>query len=198
MHDDLWSELEEDELEQADGESEVGPVGSVLEDLETVAIELNIAVEVHVVEGLHWDLGLSAVLELVGLLLEGEVVLDWATWKSDLLVLARAHARHDEPERDEDWDGGEEGKEDGSLQASADLPRHVGGRNEQQRKESDIGERVAAWSIGWERRVGDGWELVEQSVYISWLVLSAKLGARGVEKCPYVGSLDTAINFLKC
>ena len=30
VHDDLWSELEEDELEQADGESEVGPVGSVL------------------------------------------------------------------------------------------------------------------------------------------------------------------------
>ena len=164
MHDDLWSELEEDELEQADSEAEVGPVGSVFEDLETVAVELNIAVKVHVVEGLHWDLALAAVLELVGLVLEGEVVLNWASWESGLLVLAWAHARHDKPERDEYWDGGEEGEEDGGLQASADLPCRVGWDDEEGGEEYDIGKRVAAWSIGWERRVGNGRVLGEQSV----------------------------------
>lgn len=182
VHDDLRCELEEDEFEQADGKSEVGPVGSVLEDLETVAVELNIAIEVHVVEGLHWDLAPSAVLELVGLVLEGEVVLDWAAWQFDLLVLARAHARHDEPERDENWDGGEEGEEDGSLQASADLPCHVRWGDEEQGEEDDIGERVAARTIGWERRIGDGWELIEQSVYGSWCCRPnwARSGSRGV------------------
>ena len=130
MHDNLWCELEEDELEQAQGESEAGPVGSVLEDLEAVAIELNVAVKVHVVESLHWDLGLSAVLETVGLILEGEVMLNWATWGSRLLVLARAEAGHDSPKANENWNGCEQGKEDHGLQASTDLPCRVCWHNE--------------------------------------------------------------------
>lgn len=156
VHDDLWSKLEQDKLEQADGESEVDPVGSVLENLETVAVELNIAVKVHVVEGLHWDLVPSAVLEFVGLVFESEVVLDWASWKSDLLVLARAHARHDVPEDDEDREGSEDSEEDGGLQASTDLPCRVGWDEEENGAENDIGERVAAWAISWKRSVGDG------------------------------------------
>lgn len=170
VHDNLWSKLEEDELEQADGEPEADPVGSVLENLEAVAVELNIAIEVHVVKGLHWDLALSTVLELVGLVLKGEVVLDWASWKLDLLVLARAHARHDSPERDEDWDRGEEGEEDGGLQASADLPCRVCWHKKQQEEEDDIGERVAARTVGWERSVWDGWELGEQLVWLPLVV----------------------------
>lgn len=156
MHNDLWSKLEQDKLEQADGESEVDPVGSVLENLETVAVKLNIAVKVHVVEGLHWDLVPSAVLEFVGLVFESEVMLDWASWKSDLLVLARAHARHDVPEDDEDREGSEDSEEDGGLQASTDLPCRVTWDEEENGAENDIGERVAAWAIRWKRSVGNG------------------------------------------
>lgn len=79
MHNDFRCELEENELEQADGEGEACPVGTVFEDLEAVAIELDIALKVHVVESLHWDLGPPTVLELIGVILEGEVVLDWVT-----------------------------------------------------------------------------------------------------------------------
>lgn len=138
MHDHLWRELEEDELEQAQGESKAGPVGSVLENLETVAIELDLALEVHVVESLHWDLAPSTVLQLVGLALKSEVVLDWASWELGLLILARAHAGHDKPEGDEDWDGGEDGKEDGGFQTTADLPCSVCWDEKQQRQKDDV------------------------------------------------------------
>lgn len=83
----------------------------VLHDLEAVTVEVDVAVKVHLVEGLHGDLVLAMVLGLVGGLLEGEVVLDGAAGISSLLVLARADGRHDQPEAGQQGDCGEEGKE---------------------------------------------------------------------------------------
>lgn len=92
MHDNLWCEVEEDVLEEANGESEAGPVCAVLKDIQAVTIEFNVAVKVHVVEALHWDSGLAMVLQPIGLVLKGEVVLDWAARQPDFLVAARAEA----------------------------------------------------------------------------------------------------------
>jgi hypothetical protein len=132
VHNDFRCELEEDELEQADGESKAGPVGTVLEDLEAVAVELNIALKVHVVEGLDWDLGPSAVLELIGIVLEGEVVLDRATRKSHFLILAGAESRVKVPERNQERDRGEETEKNRRLQTATDFPGRVCRHNEQQ------------------------------------------------------------------
>lgn len=132
MHNDFRGELEENELEQADGESEAGPVGTVLEDLEAVAIKLDIALKVHVVESLNWDLGPSTVLELIGVILEGEVVLDWATRKFHFLILARAESRVEVPEGNQERDRGEEAEKNRRLQTAADFPGRVCWNNEQQ------------------------------------------------------------------
>lgn len=98
MHDDFRCELEENVLEQASSESEACPVGAVFKNLQTVSVELNITLKVHVVEGLQWDLRLSMVLQLIGVVLESEVVLDWASWQFNLLISARAQARGKIPE----------------------------------------------------------------------------------------------------
>lgn len=132
MHNDLRGELEENELKQADSEGEAGPVGTVLEDLEAVAIELDIALEVHVVESLNWDLGPPTVLELIGVVLEGEVVLDWTTRESHFLILARAKGRVEVPEGNQERDRGEEAEENRRLQTATDFPGRVCWHNEQQ------------------------------------------------------------------
>lgn len=91
MHDDLGGKGEENELEQAQGEPEACPVMSVLQHLQGVTIEVNITIKVHVVEGLHGNLAVPSVLDLILFFLECEVVLDRATWQSNFVVLARTH-----------------------------------------------------------------------------------------------------------
>ncbi len=62
---------------------------SVFHNLEAVPIEVNVAIKVHVMESLHWNLVASSVLELVGLILEGKIVFDRAGRESGFFILAR-------------------------------------------------------------------------------------------------------------
>lgn len=122
VHENLGDHAGKEELDQAIGEMEAGPVVAVLHDVESVAVEVNLLVEVHLVEGLHGNLVLAAVLELVLGVLEGEVVLHRATGESGFLILARGEHGMGHPEGGKQGKSGEEGKEEGGLQATADLP----------------------------------------------------------------------------
>jgi hypothetical protein len=156
VHNKLGCEAEEDVLEEANGKLEAGPIVSVLKHLETVAIEVGIAVKVHGVEGFHGDLAPPAVLNLIGIVLEGQVVLDGAAWELDLLVLAGDEGRRDIPEGDQDGDGGEEGKEDCGLQAAPDFPGQVEGDDEEDGEEEGVGKPVTARAVGGEGSILDG------------------------------------------
>ena len=122
MHNHLRCETEEHEFEEADSKSEACPIMSVLEHLKTVAIEVYFTIEVHVVECLHGDLVPPTILEFIRLSLEGKVVLDWATRKLHLFVLARSKRRDESPEGEQDRDGGEEAEKDCGLQTTPNLP----------------------------------------------------------------------------
>jgi hypothetical protein len=156
VHDNLRCEAEEDELEEADSEPEARPVMSVLQHLEAVTVEVDIALKVHVVEGLHGDLVPSTVLELIRMVLEGQVVLDWAARELDFFVLAGDEGRRDTPEGDEDRDGGEEAEEDCGLQATTDLPRQVEGDNEEEKEEELVGKAVTTGAVRREGSIFDG------------------------------------------
>jgi hypothetical protein len=95
---------------------------SVFHYLQTIPVEVNLAIKVHIVECLHGDLVGSSVLELVGLILERKVVFNRAAWNSGLFVLAGTEGRREVPETNQDRDRREETKEDTGLQPSADLP----------------------------------------------------------------------------
>ncbi len=62
---------------------------SVFHNLEAVPIEINVAIKVHVMESLHWNLVASSIFEFVGLMLEGKVVFDRAAWNSGFFILSR-------------------------------------------------------------------------------------------------------------
>lgn len=97
VHDDLRKHSQEEVLDQANGEAEASPVMAVLHDLEAVAVEVDFAVKVHLMEGLHGDLVLAMVLGLVLGLLEGEVVLDRLARVASLFILAGADGGNNEP-----------------------------------------------------------------------------------------------------
>ena len=122
MHNDFWCELEENKSKQAQSKPEARPIMSILQDLQSVAIEFDISVEVHVVEGLHGDLVSSPILEPIGLILEGKVVLDRASRVSGLLVYARTECRDHSPEGQQDGDCCAEAKEYCRLHPTTYVP----------------------------------------------------------------------------
>jgi hypothetical protein len=95
---------------------------SVFHYFQAIPIEVNLAIKVHVVECLHWDLVPSTVLEFVGLILECKIVFDRAAWNSGLFILAGTEGRCEIPKPDQDRNGREDTEEDTGLQSAADFP----------------------------------------------------------------------------
>lgn len=159
MHNNFWYEAEEDVFEQALGKPEACPIMPVLQGFQTIAIDLDLAIKVHIVEGHHWDLVSPAVLGLIGLILEGKVVLDGTSGKSGLFVFARSEHGVQSPKCDQDREGGEETKEDGGLESTADLPRKIERDETEKGEKEDVGESFSSGGICWKGGIFDGREL---------------------------------------
>jgi hypothetical protein len=156
VHDNLGNHAKEEELDESNGETEAGPVMTVLHGLEAVTLEVDIAVKVHLVEGLHGDLVVATVLDTVGLLLEVEVELDTTVRKADLVVLARADGRDNKPPNGEHRKIDDEGEEDGGLEATTKLPAEPPRDQSQEGDENIVVEGIGTRPIGGKGSVLDG------------------------------------------
>jgi len=159
VHDDLGHHTSKEEPEERQSEAEVGPVVAVLHNLESVAIEVDVTVEVLLVESLHGDLAAAVVLCAIGLLVELEVVLNGGTGVASLLVLAGSVAGSNGPEGHQDGDGSQETKEDPGLEATTELVGDVGGDTAEESEQDIVVERLATSCVGGERGVLDCWVL---------------------------------------
>lgn len=159
VHDNLRHHTSKEEPEERQSETEVGPIVTVLHDLKGVAVEVDIAVEVLLVESLHGDLRTAVVLGAVGLLVELEVVLNGGTRVASLLVLAGSVAGSNGPEGHQDGNGSQETKEDPGLEATTDLVGHVGGDTAEETEQDIVVERLATSCVGGEGSVLDCWVL---------------------------------------
>lgn len=155
MDDNLRHHAGQEKLEQAVCELEAGPVVAELHDLQAVTLERNLSSEILLMESLHGDLDLALVLDLVLLLVELEVLLNWLPGELALFILARRELGHDSPETDEDGDSCQEEEEQVCLQATANLPLQVEGNTEEETKESRIGEGLGSWALSRERGIFD-------------------------------------------
>lgn len=162
MHDNLRNEAEEDEVEQAQSKSEASPIMSVLQNLQAVAIELDLAIKVHIVEGFHGDLVPPAIFNPIGVVLEGKVVLDRASRKSGLFVLAGSEHRMELPESHEDRNRGEKTEEYGGLQSTAYFPSQVEWDEAEDGEEEDVGESFRSGGICWNWGILDCWVLQDR------------------------------------
>lgn len=159
VHDNLRHHASKEEPEERQSEAEVGPVVTVLHDLESVAVEVDIAVKVLLVEGLHGNLAAAVVLGAVGLLVELEVVLNGGARVASLLVLAGSVAGGNGPEDHQDGDGSQDTKEDPGLETTSDLVGHVAGNTAEESEEDIVVERFAASCVGGEGSILDSWVL---------------------------------------
>lgn len=87
----LGDETEQEVLEETTSELEVGPIVTVLEALQSITLEVNLAVEVLLVKDHHGDFALAAVRSTIVLTVEVQVVLNGAAAVLGLLGLARGN-----------------------------------------------------------------------------------------------------------
>lgn len=115
VHDNLRDHAKDEVLAKAEGETEAGPVMSILQNFESITVELNISIEVHFVESFNGDFVLSMVFGLISRLFESKVVLDRSARVFSLLVLSGTNGRDGQPERAQDGNEENEAKEDCRL-----------------------------------------------------------------------------------
>lgn len=89
MHNDLRNHAREEIPEQTECELPVGPVVSVLHDLQSITLEIDLTVKVHLMKGLHGDLAFAIVPCPVFRVMELQVMLNTSTRVTSFLVLSR-------------------------------------------------------------------------------------------------------------
>lgn len=104
---------------------------TVLHHLEAVALEVDVAIKVHLMERLERDLVGATVLGTVRLLLEVKVELNWATGVLGFLIASWTDGGNYDPPGSQEREIDNDGKEDKSLEATANLPLDVVGQAEQ-------------------------------------------------------------------
>lgn len=155
---DVASEGAKQEFHERPGKLEVSPVVAVLEHIQDVAVDVNLAVDVHLGEVLERDLGATVVLALKLIGLEGEVGFDGAVGELGLVVNARAEARSPGPDDDQDREEEQDAEESHGLPAATDLPSQEHGDGEQAEQEVVV-EALIARALSGKRSIVDGREL---------------------------------------
>jgi hypothetical protein len=197
VHDHLGDETKEEVLDQAKGEARLGPVVAPFEDLQHVAIELNLAVEVLFLEGLNGNLLLAVVCVAVLGLGELQVVLDGLAGQLSLLVLAGSELGGEPPEWAENGKGQNQSEEDPGLEAHAPAVGDVGGDTDEQGDEGGVAERLATGAFCREGGIGNGRVLLGARCQFAGFpsrVSMARGGVRGVNLvATYRSRLHTTI-----
>lgn len=156
----------EELLDVSDREPEARPIVPVFHDLQHIAIDRDVAIEVHLVESLHGDGGPAMVLLLVLLLLESEVMLDGLARELGLLASAGRILGGDNEEGSEDRQVEDQGEEDEGLESAAELVGGVARDQEERSNESWVRERVVTISFSGERGIGDRGKLLEHELVL--------------------------------
>lgn len=182
MHDHLRNETEEEMLEETHGETEIGPVVTELEGFQGVTLEFHLTVEVLFIENLHGNLALATIGSAIMLAVEAEVVLDGATGILGLFVLAGRDGRSYRPKGHENGDSGEDSKEDGGVETTANLASEVPWDQQQEGEQQSVGEAIAAGGIGRYRGIFNGRVLGNRETIDSQCLISTALRSHWNEK----------------
>lgn len=196
MNNHLGDEAKKEVLDQSKGEAGLGPVMAPFENLQHIAVEVDLAVKVLLLESLNGNELLAVVSIAVFGLVEFEVVLDGFARKLRLLVLAGGKLGREPPEGSEDGEQQEEGEKHPRLDAHAPAPGNVCGHADEQRDEGHIVKRLAARALCWEGSIGNGWILcITQYQQVGPSCPRSMAGGAGVQSrhATYRSRLDAAV-----
>lgn len=141
------NETKQEVLVKTHGEAEVGPVMTELKTLESITLEVHLAIKVLLVENLHGNFALASVGSTVMLAVELEVVLHRTTGVPGLFILAGGDGRSHGPEGHQNGDSGKDGEEDGGVETPAHLAGSIPRDQHEQGKEQNVGEAIAAGGV---------------------------------------------------
>jgi len=161
VEDNIHEEGEDDELEKLRSEGEVGPIVTVLKNLEKVTIEVNQTIQVHLSESNQGNLVSSAPFSLILLALEGDVVLNRTTGQLDLAVGAGTEGGGISPEGDQEGENQNDSKEDESLLSSAKQVGQKTRDTDQDGTKDNVREALISGAISREGGIVDSWGLYE-------------------------------------
>jgi hypothetical protein len=156
VHDDLRDHTKKKVFKERGGESKVGPVVSVLKNVQSIALEVNLAIKVKLVEGLHGDLVVSLVLGSEISVLELEVVLNAKVRELGLVADTGRIGRSNGPESKKDGEEPKKNKENVGVKATTDLVLAVIRNEEEERQEQGVGEMTGRWTVNNQSTIFDG------------------------------------------
>lgn len=160
VQDDFGDHAKQEETEQRQRESEVGPVVLVFDDVEGVALERHLTVKVQFLERFNGDLGTLTVVQGFVLSLqfggvEFQVVQDGAVGVLGLFVETGRVQRHDRPERHQDGDHQHHGEENPRLETTAKLAGDQVRDTGDETNHGQVGEVLQPGPVGGQRGVVD-------------------------------------------
>lgn len=161
VEDNIHEEGEDDELEQLRGEGEVGPIVTVLKNLEKVTVEVNQTIQVHLSKSNQGNLVSSAPFSLVLLALEGDVMLNRTTGQLDLAVGAGTEGGGICPEGDQEGENQNDSKEDECLLSSAKQVGQKTRDTDQDGTKDNVREALISGAISGEGGIVNSWRLYE-------------------------------------
>ena len=113
MHDDLGHHSKQEEFEETERETETGPIVAVFHYIEAVALEVNLAVEIHLMKCFHRYPVLARVSGSVVCIMEMQVLLHGSARVPGLFVLTGRYGGSDGPECHQNWNGSKDCDEQG-------------------------------------------------------------------------------------
>jgi hypothetical protein len=113
MHDHLGHHSKQEEFEETERETETSPIVAVFHYVETIAFEVNLAVEIHLMECFHRYSVLARVSDSVVAIMKVQVLLHGSARVPGLFVLTGRYGGSDGPECHQNWDGGKDCDEQG-------------------------------------------------------------------------------------
>lgn len=155
MHEHFRHHTSQEEAEKTNGKPEICPVMSILHHFQCIALEVHGAIEVHLVESLHGDLGFAMVFGPVLFAVELEVMFHWSSGKSGLFVLSWGYGGGEVPKGRQDGNASEDSKENPCEEPPIDLSGKVGRDQGQKSTEENVGEIVAASRVCRKRSILD-------------------------------------------
>lgn len=148
----IGGECEEDVPEKIQGKAKGCPIMTILEDLESISVEINTSSKVQLEKDLQRDLVSSVPPRPVTLALETQVVFDRSTGELDFIIESRAELGEEGPDSNENRQGCKDGEE---VSREAQFPREPVRHAKKCTPKNNVGELLVAGAVGRQRGVLD-------------------------------------------
>ena len=97
MHDNLGNHPCQEEPKKAKCKLPIGPIMPILHNLQSIALEVHLSVEIHFMKGLHRDFSPAIIYRSIFLVMEMEIVFNRSAWIAGFFIFSWGYGGSDVP-----------------------------------------------------------------------------------------------------